>query len=263
MIINSFFFLEMNRTFLLKTLAYIALVATLFSCQDHSLGVQSQRFRLKKTVTSAAIGSPTTTIYNYDNTGKLANYSVASPILGNVLTMLLYDNQSRLTGMEEKTAGVLTGKATYTYDGNGRIGTVNKSVDDPNQAAGNLALSETFTFTYGSDNLPISASSVASNGTTGQYVYTYTNGNVTKLDYSLSSGLSNSATFTFDNSPNPYRGVMIFRQGLYDLTDAINTNNYNSVPPIYTLEYDSNSFLSKRTISGPFGVQTTYEYEAY
>ena len=264
MITNQIFSLKMKRTFLLKNLACLILIATLFSCQDHSLGTGAKRFRLKKTVLSSAISSvPTATIYNYDNAGKLVNYNFSSVLEKDVLTTLLYDSQSRVIGMEVTKMGATTGRATYTYDNNGNVGSVIKLIDDPKQAAGNLAISVTFSFEYGPDKLPTKAYSMQNGVANGTYLYTYAGGNVVKLDYSLPGGLTKSDTFTFDNSPNPYQGKMNFSQGLYDLIDAINKNNYNPVPQLYSLEYNSDGLLSKRTILGPISTQTTYEYEEF
>ena len=255
MITNQIFSLNMKRTFLLKTLACIALVTTLFSCQDHSLGVEPQRFRLKKTVLSADFGSPTTTIYNYDNLGRLANYSFSSMLEKDVLTTLQYDSQNRVSGMEETKMGATTGRASYTYDGNGNISSVTKSIDDVNQPAGNLAISFSYLFEYGPDKLPTKEYSMQNGVVQNSYVYTYESGNIVK---------SNNAAFTFDDSPNPYWGLLIFRQQPDELINTINKNNFDTVPSSYSLEYNSNGLLSKRAFANnQLHLQTTYEYEAY
>lgn len=255
MITNPFFSLNMKLNFLIKTLACIALVATLFACQDHSLGVEPQRFRLKKTVASSdLLSTPTTTIYNYDNDGKLVNYSFSSVLEKDVLTTLHYDSQGRLSDMAETKMGATTGRATYLYDGNGNISSITKSIDDINQPAGNLAISFSYSFEYGPDKLPTKVYAMQTGYPTSTYEYTYVDGNIVK---------SNNATYTFDTNPNPYRGLLIFRQQPDELINTINKNNFNPVPSNSTLEYNSNGLLSKRTMAGPFNFQTTYEYEAY
>lgn len=261
----------MNLNFLVKNLAYVALFVTLISCEDHQTAPGTQRFRLKKTVNSTSVSPTFTTIYNYNSAGKLASYVESSPAQNPVITTLQYDNQGRLVAMEEKATGIVigsttqdivTGRATYDYDGNGNITSITKYTDDPNQAKGNLTVKEITLLEYGANKLPGKVTIMNNGVATSQFLYSYTNGNIVKIDYPEAGNggqIISSTTFLYDDKPNPYYGLLTFRQNIFN---TINRNNAYISPTTNMFEYNSDGLLIK-SLGSRLLAQTTYEYEAY
>lgn len=273
----------MKRTFFFKPLAGAALVFSFVACQDRALPPAdspfTSRFVLSQTFTRRSGDFPppaspkTTYYYNFfeDAPATLDKYQFSQLEQPDVWTNLSYSNQGRLTGMTETTLPAnrppsTTGQATFHYDGSNNLSSVNRSLDDPAKPAGNLALSETITFEYGPDKLPTKATSVASDGKTSYYVYTYTNGNVTRLDYTLPDGSTHSETLTYDDKPNPYQGMLLLRQSLHDLINTVNKNNFDYTPHRYYLTY-AEAYLNHGTVllneRNGEGVDETYQYSWY
>ncbi len=248
----------------------LVLSILLFSCQDHALPTSKERFRLKKTVLTTIQGATTTT-YNYNTNGQLANYVTLSgtlPGTPSLTTVLFYDAQNRLIRAEDPPGFF---RVVYDYDQNGRIRFI-KVYSDPKMDGSFDSSREQFELEYdGSSQFPVRSTSTVNNVfpiPITKTVYTYSNGNVVQVDVSFSdpNGFPSSSTIQYDDKPNPYFGLINFGTNTGLRPDIRTFSRNNAIRSGETLIYDARGLLIGLNVistNSRFNSQTTYEYEVY
>lgn len=231
----------MKRTLFLKSLTSFVISLTLFSCQDHlTTPTGPQRFRLKRIINSTAQSPTVTTTLNYNSAGKLLGYTEGYSTGERREYALQYNGQGRLVSREAKDVnGVLVNRAEFDSDANGNITAV-RAFFDPNSASPY----RTLTIEYGADKLPVKVTTTELSQVISVVQYSYNGGNI----------VSNNA---YDNSPNPYYGLIGLDTGIPDLV-----NRNNEIQPLYTYDYNSNGLLT-RVAANRLSAYESYEYEPY
>ncbi|WP_020600048.1 hypothetical protein [Spirosoma panaciterrae] len=250
-------------------LGILALMVSFSACQDHRIPqAPGSKFRIKKvTVGYENATDYSYSIYTYMSTGLLASvdqYTVKgnSAAVQNSKTVMTYDGQGKILKAEMQLLSsngaaqwVPFQNYTYEYDKNGIITQI-KRYDLANPAS--PVLIDQHLLEYNVARLPIKQSYTIG---THQWVeqYTYSGGNVVKVDRNDNlSGLS-TLVFQYDDKPNPFYGL-ITGPPSYTIFSA---NNIITPNQIYT--YDSNGLLIKGTlaVSGFGNYITKFEYEPY
>lgn len=248
------------------------------ACQRDGEPAPAVRYRIVKAA-ETGYNLAVTMTYEYNSQGKLMlvkEYPTAGDTLAKVTptvqTTVQYNpttpthidhTDRRLTKPYTDADGVVYGtRRVFSYDSQGRLSTVteSKALDDFKV----FALTQTFTYAYGSDNLPTTLT-VAGGPLQERNVYTYTfvNGNAVRIRLSVSNARSPTPTITesdvrFDNAPGVYYGFFAIYPGItsFNKNNVINTNT--------TMFHDDRGLLVKRVRTGNYVDNVTlYSYETY
>lgn len=270
----------LNRS---KTVFYVVgflLTAFGLSCQRSEKGepLPAARYRIVKAAQSA-FNLEVTMTYQYDNQGRLMTvneYPAIADTLAKIpavaRTSVYYDGVNPrqidradrwLTSPYRDADGLVSGThRTFTYDGLGRLATVRESKALNDFKA--FALSQTFEYAYGADNLPTSLT--VSGGPFQErdvYTYTFVNGNAVHIKLSVTNSRSptpklSESDVRFDDAPSVYYHFFAIYPGItsFNKNNVINTNT--------TLYHDDRGLLVKRVKTGNYIDDVTeYTYETY
>jgi hypothetical protein len=175
--------------------------------------------------------------------------------------MLNYDGQGRLMSAAGKSIDNYPLSYSYEYDSNGNIISVKRYDDQTN--SGTPTLRYTYQLDYAGLKAPSKLTTTlfgSSGQTTSSQQYTYSNENLTRIDYSDNP---NQSLFTYGDKANPFYGL---------ITAEPNSNAFSknlSIDGRYIDSYDANGLLIKRVIpsGSPASTQNdvilTYEYEVF
>ena len=189
----------------------------------------------------------------YNNSNKLQNSTTRFESRGAVsqtTTQFKYDSQGRLTTTEEmSTPSGSSRRVTFGYDATGNLTSAKTESFSPFSSVPVSITQQTFS--YGSGKYPTKVTSDS-----GAITYTYTNENITQA-----TSLSTVESFTYDDKPNPYYGLV----GIGIGPSIFSKNNVISAGKTYS--YDTNGLLTliftpgEPAQGGPTSV--VYRYEFY
>ncbi|GAB4050410.1 hypothetical protein [Spirosoma litoris] len=242
----------------------IFLVA-LSSCQDHQLtALSGQKFRIKREV-STGLRLYSSTVYNYNSQGQLANSITRTGSSSLVETggvarvaTFKYDEQGRLVQFVSPLTDTYNQRYDYSSDNSGNITSVKRYEDSANP--GTYVLTNTYTLEYGTGKAPIKVTNTSSANVQQIDLITYNNGNITKIESSYNS--TPITNYTATAAPNPFYGLVTGQPNIQSY--SVNVVNVTGVTYINT--YDSNGFLIKQVEKVPSSNvdnERTFEYEAY
>ncbi len=275
-----------------KSIIALLLAGSLFACTDHRLGGPASPARLRlqslQSVTqSATLTGTATYLYTYSYDSQNRPVSVNRTIAGvNSLAVIAYgDPQQKYTDVINDTRTLYL---EYPDPADQRGGTITPYPSMVNGTSFN-------TTKYGLFNAKIYTSTVvrnyfytfnasqqlteysdAGNGTdVNTFKYTTTGNNITAEQYSYSAGRGDagSASYTYDDKPNPLFGLMdptisytqrLSRNNVLTKTNA-SLRNFNSGLTTYAYEYNGQGLPTKRTATynGSVIETLTYNYESY
>lgn len=242
-------------------------ISAFWGCTDHlSRPLSPLRLRLKTYNQGYSDGSSIATNYVYDSQNRLVTYDRQYGPRGTIT----YDDQNRHQQIDEVELNS-SRRTNYTYqpDAQGTLVTEKQYYDT--QVFG--LLSTTNTYVFDSNNRLIRSTSVAENTLPGYNpkttTYTYTNGNITKIE-ETSGQVVNTTTYEFDDKPNPFYGLATFQFPINAF--ALNRNNftryksfYNDMPMTdftFIYEYNAQGLPISRRVDTLEGVDT-FVYESY
>lgn len=261
----------------------IALFATgLFSCSDHQLGGPTSPVRLRlRSIQSAAQIAGTTFSYSYTYGYDSLNRPVSINRINNAQTsraVIDYGgtNATRISYLDYPDPASQQSNSITSYPSNwqgadftttkyGLIGTnTNTSV-----------VLRSYQFSFDADKQPSAYTDRGLGIDLSVFGYRSANGNVTSEQYSYSAGHGDfgTATYTYDDKPNPLFGLLdptvsliqrFSRNNVLTRTNASGRSNQSGVTS-YAYEYNAQQLPTKRTATyGGAVVETLlYTYESY
>lgn len=279
--------MKKTTLFLLVTL----LATGLLSCSDHRLGgpASPARLRLRSLQSTAQTGANTFT-YSYTYSYDSLNRPVSIDRINNGQTgraIIAYgDPQQQYTFMANDTrilyldypspSNLQTGSITpYPANWQGanfstsRYGVVGTKINTS-------TVFRSYEFSFDTDKQPSSYVDRGSGPTDlNTFSYGSTNGNVTSEQYRYAAGRGDfgTATYSYDNKPNPLFGLLDpsvdliqrFSRNNVLIRDNVSGRNNVSGTTTYAYEYNAQGLPTKRTATyGGSVIETLlYTYESY